>query len=93
MGMVKHKLEEKYELYSLATDILERVGAIQICEAHGERCLLDESLLVEAYKLGNTWVSRGVVGCDKSELTDAIEEVLEMTPEECPRCSYVMYDD
>ena len=93
MGMMKHQLEEKYALYGLAANILEQVGAIKICEVHGYSYLLDETILVEAYKLGNFMISKGVFGCGRRELTDAIKDVQKMTPEECPGCSNAMYDD
>lgn len=93
MGIMKHKLEEKIALYGLAANILERVGAIKTCEVHGDKYLVDESKLRDAYKLGNFEISKGNLDCGRKNLTDAIKDVLEMTPEECPSCSNVMYDD
>ena len=93
MGMMKHKLEDKNALYGLAADILRRVGAIKTCEVHGDRCLVDELKLQDACKLANSWISKGIVDCGRRELTDAIKDVLETAPEECPSCANVMYDD
>ena len=93
MGIMKHKLEEKNALYGLAADILQRVGAIKTCEVHGDRYLVDESKLQEACKLANSRISKGIVDCGRRELTDAIKDVLEAAPEECPCCANVMYDD
>lgn len=93
MGMMKHKLEDKNALYCLAADILQRVGAIKTCEVHGDRYLVDESKLQDACKLANSRISRGLVNSDRRELTDAIKDVLETAPEECPSCANVMYDD
>jgi len=86
-------MEERNALYGVAADALERVGAIKTCVAHGDRYLVDESKLVDAYKLGNSWISKGLVSCCRRELTDAMKEILEMTPEECSSCANVMYDD
>ena len=93
MGLMKHKQEEKIALYGFAANILERVGAIKICEVHGDKYQVDESKLRDAYKLGNFEISMGNLDCGRKDLTDAIKDVLEMTPEECPSCSNVMYDD
>lgn len=93
MSRVKQMMEEKYALYDVAADILERVGAIKTCEAHGDRYLVDESKLVGAYKLANAWISRGLVDSDRRELTDAIKEIMEMIPEECSYCANIMYDE
>ena len=93
MGMVKHMMEEKMELYGIATNVLERVGAIKTCDVHGDRYLVDGSKLEDAYKLGNSWISKGNVNCERRELTDAIKDVLEGTPDECPGCVNAMCDD
>ena len=86
-------MEEKYELYDIAAGALERVGAIKTCEVHGDRYLADESKVVDAYKLGNSWISKGHVNCGRRELSDAIKRILEMTPEECLSCADLKYDD
>ena len=93
MSLTKQILEERYVIYGIATDALVRVGTIKTCKVHGDRFVADESTLEAAYKLANSWISRGYVKCDRRELTDAIKEVLEMTPEECLSCENVMYDD
>lgn len=93
MSLVKHMMEERYALYSIASDILERVGAIKICKVHEERYLADESKLRNAYKLGNSLISKQHLNCNRRELTDAIKDILDHVQEECSYCAYVKYDD
>ena len=93
MGMMKHKMEKKCAIYGIAAEVLERVGALKTCEVHGERYLVDDSKLQGAYKLGNSWISKGDADCDRRELTDAIKDIFETTPDECPCCAHVKYDD
>lgn len=93
MGMMKHKMEENDMLYGLASNILERVGVIKSCEIHEDRYIVDESKLVDAYKLGNSEITKGNIDCDRKKLMDAIKDAYESFPEECFGCAKAMSDD
>ena len=88
-----HKMEDENALYGVAVDVLERVGAIKTCEIHGDRYLAEESKLVDAYKVANSWISKGYADCDRRELTDAIKGFFETTLDECPSCAHIKYED
>jgi hypothetical protein len=93
MGIVKRNMEDDENLWSLATDILLRVGAIKMCEAHCCFYQANESMLQSAYKRGNFMVTQGNVICKRTTLSAAIKKAYGKMPEECSGCAHVMYDD
>jgi hypothetical protein len=93
MGIMKHKMEDDANLRAIALDILKEAKAAEICKAHWKGYLVDESLIENAYKLGNYKISRGMLFCERKELSDAIRDVSKAMPTMCPDCENVMYGD
>jgi len=93
MGIVQHMMEDRDDLYGIAADLLEDVGAIKTCRIHGNRYLTNESRIKNAYKMGNFKITRNVLECDRKVLSDAIKDLAGKLFNVCPSCENVMFDD
>ena len=77
MGITKRLMERQQELYDLGRDLCIEVGALEECEYHSGTYYDGGGEVEEAYKLGNSRVTKGEIELGDNEnrrtITDAIE--------------------
>jgi len=95
MGLTKRIIEEQWTKNARATTIAIDAEVLARCEWHG---VVYDNLVdrTDAYKLGNSLYSRGLLGnvfLDRMDMTDSIKAVIEQCPDECWECERMRSDD
>lgn len=90
MGTSKRLMEEQEEKRAVALQIAIDASVLKRCELHEDAVLDCGSDVEDAYKLGNSRFTKGelsdVFG-DRTDMTDAIKEVVGEHLDECPYCA------